>query len=79
MTSPRAYLRRRDAARYITETFGMPCSPNWLAKLAVVGGGPLYRKADRYPLYDPDDLDAWVRGRLSAPRRTTTEHEAGVE
>lgn len=72
MARSKVYLRRRDAARYVTETSGMPCSPNWLAKLAVVGGGPLYRKAGRYPLYDTEDLDDWIESRLSTPRRTTS-------
>ena len=72
MARSKVYLRRRDAARYVTETSGMPCSPNWLAKLAVVGGGPLFRKAGRFPLYDADDLDDWIESRLSSPRRTTS-------
>jgi hypothetical protein len=31
----------------------------------VIGGGPPFRKAGRYPLYHPDDLDVWVDGKLS--------------
>ena len=34
-------LRRSEAARYITDTFGFSCSPKWLAKLAGVSSeGP---------------------------------------
>ena len=55
------YFRRTDAARHIRETWGLPCSPRWLAKLAVVGGGPVFRKAGKTPLYLPADLDAWAQ------------------
>jgi hypothetical protein len=67
------YMRRADAAEYIQSTYGFPCSRQWLAKLAVIGGGPVYRKAGRTPLYAPADLDAWAEGRISAPVRSTSE------
>jgi hypothetical protein len=41
--------------------------------LAVVGGGPLYRKAGRFPLYDPEDLDSWASARLGSKRRSTSD------
>jgi len=66
------YLRRPDAARHVRDTWGLPCSPRWLAKLAVVGGGPTYRKAGRTPLYAPADLDAWAQSRIGAPRSSTS-------
>jgi hypothetical protein len=50
----------------------MPCSSKWLAKLAVVGGGPIYRKAGRFPLYTAGDLDQWATSRLGTPRRSTS-------
>jgi len=55
------YRRRAEAARYIRETWGLPCSSSWLAKLAVVGGGPIFRKAGRFPIYTDADLDQTVR------------------
>lgn len=58
-------LRRAEAALHIHNKWGYPCSPKTLAKYAVIGGGPRFRKAGRYPLYHPDDLDVWVNGRLS--------------
>ena len=70
------YFRRADAARYVRETWGLPCSPKWLAKLAVVGGGPIFRKAGRFPIYTPADLDAWAETRIGDPIRTTSELEA---
>ena len=66
------YFRRATAAKYVRETWGLPCSAKWLAKLAVVGGGPIYRKAGRFPLYAPEDLDRWAEGRIGAPRRSTS-------
>jgi hypothetical protein len=62
---PSRLLRRTEAARYVHETWGYPCSPKTLAKYAVIGGGPRFRKAGRYPLYHPDDLDGWVGEKLS--------------
>lgn len=72
MTSPH-YLRRNAAAAYIQERWGLPCSRAWLAKLAVVGGGPIYRKAGRTPIYAPCDLDAWAQKRIGAPQRSTSD------
>ena len=73
MTAPTSYyLRRAAAARYVRETWGLPCSSKWLAKLAVVGGGPIYRKAGRFPVYVPADLDAWAESRIGTPRRSTS-------
>ncbi|MCW2315103.1 hypothetical protein M2322_000623 [Rhodoblastus acidophilus] len=69
-------LRRDAAAEYIREKFGFPCSTQWLAKLAVIGGGPIYVKAGRFPMYQPSDLDAWARSRMSAPKRSTSDAAA---
>ena len=66
------YLRRADAARHIREHWGIPCSTKWLAKLAVTGGGPIFRKAGRFPIYSPADLDMWAEGRIGEPRRSTS-------
>jgi hypothetical protein len=71
MNSPN-YLRRVDAARHVREAWGLPCSPRWLAKLAVTGGGPIYRKAGRTPIYSPADLDAWAEARIGAPQKSTS-------
>lgn len=65
------FLRRADAATYVTEHYGFPCSRQWLAKLAVIGGGPTFRKAGRFPIYKPADLDAWAQARIG-PAQTST-------
>ena len=64
---------RADAASYVQERYGFSCSRQWLAKLAVVGGGPVFRKAGRTPIYAPDDLDAWAVARIGAPLRSTSD------
>jgi hypothetical protein len=69
---PCRLLRRTEAAQYIKDHFGYPCSPRTLAKYAVIGGGPRFRKAGRYPLYHPDDLDCWVSDKLSDPVTSTS-------
>jgi hypothetical protein len=42
----KCFLRRADAAAYVTDRYGFPCSRQWLAKLAVVGGGPVSARPD---------------------------------
>ena len=70
------FLRRDDAAAHVRNRWGQPCSRGLLAKLAVCGGGPLYRTAGRFPLYSESDLDAWAESRISEPRRMTSEARA---
>src|SRR6478736_2953861 len=45
------FLRRIAAARYIQDRYGLRCSKQTLAKLATMGGGPIFRSAGRTPLY----------------------------
>ena len=68
----RQFLRRADAATYVNERYGFPCSRQWLAKLAVIGGGPLFRKAGRFPVYKPADLDAWAQSRIGKAQSSTS-------
>jgi hypothetical protein len=67
------YLRRDQAAEYIKVTWSQPCSRSLLAQLAMSGGGPLFRLAGRFPVYTEKDLDDWARGRISEPRRSTSD------
>lgn len=68
----RTYLRRKEAAAYLQERFGAYTTET-LAKLACVGGGPRFRKMGAYPLYSPDDLDAWAEARMSKSVASTSE------
>ena len=70
-------FRRAEASQYLVETWRIPCSAGALAKLAVVGGGPEYRKAGRTPLYPQDALDEYARSKLSRRVRKTAELREG--
>src|SRR5262249_23376290 len=73
----RHFLRRSDAAVYIADRYGFPCSPPWLAKLAVIGGGPLCGKAGGYRVYEPSELDRGAEARIGPPQRSTSEVDPG--
>ena len=45
------YLRRIAAAEYLREQRRIPCSEKTLAKLACIGGGPVYPLFGPIPLY----------------------------
>jgi hypothetical protein len=66
-------LRRKAASDYLRETHGLERAPSTLAKLAVIGGGPTFRRAGRVPFYATADLDDWVSSLFSAPMRSTSE------
>jgi hypothetical protein len=72
------YMRRSEAANYIQGTYGFSCSCQWLAKLAVVGGGPVYRKAGRIPIYETTELDLWAEARIGPPQRSTSDAVASA-
>lgn len=65
-------MTRSEAAQYITDRW-FPCSPKTLAKLAVVGGGPPFRKAGRVPLYSQASVDAWAASKIGPIVYSTTE------
>lgn len=67
------YMRRRDAADYIVAKWGIPCACRTLAKLAVIGGGPVYRKAGRTPLYTTADIDAWACSKVGKPQSNSAQ------
>src|ERR1017187_2636534 len=68
----RRLFRRKAASEYLHETHGWNCAQSTLAKLAVIGGGALFRRIGRVPLYATDDLDKWVMSNLSPPMRSTS-------
>ena len=70
------HLRRAEAAKYIVETYNVPCSPKTLAKLACVSStGPPFRLAGRFPLYPTSGLDAWALAKIGPLVRSTSEAE----
>jgi hypothetical protein len=67
-------LRRTEAAQYVTDTYGFPCSPKTLAKLACVSSrGPPFRLAGRIPLYPTSGLDEWAQNKIGPLVRSTSE------
>jgi len=66
------FLRRKAAGEYLKTKFGFG-SEKTLAKLAVLGGGPAFRKAGSAVLYTPDDLDAWALAKIGKPQRSTSD------
>jgi hypothetical protein len=67
-------LRRFEAANYVTATYGIPCSPKTLAKIACISSeGPPFRLAGRFPLYPISGLDAWALKKIGPLVRSTSE------
>jgi hypothetical protein len=68
------HFRRTEAAQYITDTYGIPCSPKTLAKIACISSdGPPFRLAGRFPLYPISGLDEWAQGKIGPLVRSTSE------
>ena len=65
--------RRKAASAYLLEEHGISRKPSTLAKLAVIGGGPVMVYDGSIPLYPEDGLDAYAQMVLSAPVRSTSE------
>lgn len=65
-------LTRRQTAQHLSE-LGFAIQPATLARKAVVGGGPTFRKFGRTPLYKWSDVLAWAEARLSPPVHSTSE------
>lgn len=59
------FLTRKEASRYLLDTWGIRRTPKTLAKLATTGGGCAFRKDGIRVLYDPADLDEWAESILS--------------
>jgi hypothetical protein len=66
-------LRRKAASKYLHDVHGVDRAPSTLAKYAVVGGGPVFQRMGRDPVYTPHNLDDWVASKLSAPMRSTSD------
>jgi hypothetical protein len=64
------YLRRKAASAYLEEEWGLVRSPNYLAKLAVVGGGPGFHKGG---LYSPSALDDWAEKIIGPEKKSTSD------
>jgi hypothetical protein len=67
-----ALLTRPKTAEALTEV-GYPVKEATLATKATRGGGPPYQRFGSRALYRWGDALLWAKGRLSAPRRSTSE------
>jgi hypothetical protein len=65
-------LDRKQAAQFLTER-GYTTAPATLAKLACIGGGPVFQSFGRKPLYREADLLAWAQAKTTGPRRSTSD------
>lgn len=70
-----ALLTRDQTAKALTKA-GYPVAPATLATKATRGGGPPYRVFGRRALYRWGDALGWAQSLLSAPRASTSEHDA---
>jgi hypothetical protein len=66
-------LSRKEAAEFLT-SLGYKTAQATLAKLASVGGGPVFESFGRKPLYKTADLLNWAQARSSGPRRSTSDN-----
>jgi hypothetical protein len=65
-------LRRWEASAYLQDVHGLKYAPATLAKYAMWGTGPIFRYLDGWiPVYEPKDLDEWLKPSLGKPRRHT--------
>ena len=76
-TTPNRDMTRAETAQYITDHW-FPRSVKTLAKLAVTGGGPPFRKAGRVPLYSKTTTDAWAQRKIGPLVYSTTEQTVGL-
>jgi hypothetical protein len=72
---PTQYLRRKGATHYRKSKYGYG-SVRMLAKLACVGGGPIFRKAGKIISYTEADLNVCALSRISCPLAPTSEERA---
>lgn len=66
-------LRRSEASDYLRIMHGVVVARDTLARYAWEGGGPLFQKVGRVPLYPIEELDAWALQRLGRLRRSTSD------
>jgi hypothetical protein len=75
--NPDALLRRKDAAKALTES-GFPTAEATLATLATRGNGPEFQRYGRYVVYRWGSALDWARSRLSRPVTSTSELDAAA-
>jgi hypothetical protein len=74
---PDTLLRRKQVAEALSVA-GFPIAVATLSTMASRGGGPPFRLWSRTPLYRWGCALAWAEGRLSEPRRSTSEADSST-
>jgi hypothetical protein len=69
---PNKRLDTRAASAFLTAS-GYTTAPATLNKLRCIGGGPVFEKFGRRPLYSKTALLEWVRARTTHPLRSTSD------
>jgi len=67
------YLMSRQEASRFSKAFGCPVAATTLAKLFSIGGGPEVIHFGRSPRYPVGPYKTWLRSRMTAPRRSSSE------
>jgi hypothetical protein len=70
-------LLTRDACAAALTAAGYPTASATLATKATRGGGPIFQKYASRSLYRWGDALNWARAKLTPPRRSTSEADAG--
>ena len=71
-------LSRPEASEYLLSQPGIRRSAGTLAKFAVIGGGPKFKKVKRSVIYDRQDLDVWASGIISKSFANTSEYRRAM-
>jgi hypothetical protein len=74
----RRKLNRAEASAYLRDRHGLKCQPATLAKLATIGGGPVFcKQGARVVIYDCAELDRWAQTRLTKSVANTSQLAEG--
>lgn len=68
-------MNAEETSQYLFEKFGLRYQSSTLMKLRHTGGGPVFYKAGRFPLYAETDVCAWAATKIS-PRLSSTSQQA---
>jgi hypothetical protein len=69
-------LRNDEASFYLTHGCGDPISAGELANRRVIGGGPAFHRAGRWPVYTIAALDKYAEKRRGPELKTTSSRAA---
>ena len=67
-------MSRRQASEYLQAVHGIRAAYQTLARHALQGTGPAYRKQHKFTVYDRAELDRWADLYLTKPCVSTAEH-----